>query len=307
MAGITGNTETRDRLEADGPAGPHGGEEPPRRRRFGRPATWVTVAVFGLFFINLAGVIGVPLVNSFGSRWFTTWLPEGWTTKWYSEAWDEFDLGQVFWVTALLSLLVVLLSVAIGVPAAYALARRSFPGKKLVLLLFLLPILAPPMTYGIPLATVLYKFHLAGSFTGVVLANLVPSVPFVVLTMTPFIEQIDPRIEAAARMCGAKTTAIFLRILAPLLVPGVLAASVLVLVRTVGMFELTFLTAGPESQTLVVALYYAMFSAGIRTQQSIDAMAVMYMFSMLVLLVIALRFVNPTQLVTRVKEERTEQ
>jgi putative spermidine/putrescine transport system permease protein len=95
-----------------------------------------------------------------------------------------------------------------------------------------------------------------------------------------------------------------LRVLAPLLVPGILAASVLVLVRTVGMFELTFLTAGPDSQTLVVALYYAVFSAGIRTQQSIDAMAVMYTLSMLVLLVIALRFVNPTQLVTRVRDEQ---
>jgi putative spermidine/putrescine transport system permease protein len=98
---------------------------------------------------------------------------------------------------------------------------------------------------------------------------------------------------------------VLLRVLAPLLVPGILAASVLVLVRTVGMFELTFLTAGPDSQTLVVALYYAVFSAGIRTQQSIDAMAVMYTLSMLVLLVIALRFVNPTQLVTRVREERS--
>jgi putative spermidine/putrescine transport system permease protein len=150
---------------------------------------------------------------------------------------------------------------------------------------------------------VLYKFHLAGTLTGVVLANLVPSVPFVVLTMTPFIEQIDPRIEAAARMCGAGTSSVLIRVMAPLLVPGILAASVLVLVRTVGMFELTFLTAGPDSQTLIVALYYAVFSAGIRTQQSIDAMAVMYTLSMLVLLVIALRFVNPTQLVTRVREE----
>ena len=75
------------------------------------------------------------------------------------------------------------------------------------------------------------------------------------------------------------------------------------LVRTVGMFELTFLTAGPDSQTLVVALYYAMSAAGIRAQQAMDAMAVMYTLMMLVLLVIALRFVNPTQLVARVKED----
>ena len=150
------------------------------------------------------------------------------------------------------------------------------PGKRLLYLLFLLPILMPPITYGIPLATVLYKYGFAGHLSGVVLANLVPSVPFVILTMTPFIEQIDPTLERAARMCGAGTGQVFIRILAPLLVPGILAACILVLVRTVGMFELTFLTAGPDPQTLVVALYYSMSAAGIRAQQSVDAMAVIY-------------------------------
>jgi putative spermidine/putrescine transport system permease protein len=289
-------------LRDDPAAGPDGG--PRERSLAAKPSTWIAWAVFLFFFVNLAGVVGVPLVDSFGTRWFTSWLPEGWTTHWYGDAWKEFDLGQVFQTTLYVSLLVVAISVVVGVPAAYALARRDFPGKRVVLLLFLLPILVPPITYGIPLATVLYKFQLAGSFSGVVLANLVPSVPFVVLTMTPFIEQIDPKIEAAARMCGAGTYSVFVRVLSPLLLPGILAASVLVLVRTVGMFELTFLTAGPTNQTLVVALYYAAFSAGIRTQQSIDAMAVLYTASMLVLLVAALRFINPTQLVTRVKEER---
>ena len=70
-----------------------------------------------------------------------------------------------------------------------------------------------------------------------------------------------------------------------------------------GMFELTFLTAGPDSQTLVVNLYNTMSSAGIRAQQSIDAMAVIYTSMMLVFVVVALRFINPTQLVARVKED----
>ncbi len=69
------------------------------------------------------------------------------------------------------------------------------------------------------------------------------------------------------------------------------------------MFELTFLTAGPTSTTLVVALFNSMNAAGIRAQQSVDAMAVIYMAVMLVLLVTALRFVNPTQLVSQVREE----
>ncbi|GAB2840125.1 ABC transporter permease subunit [Actinoallomurus bryophytorum] len=267
-----------------------------------RPGAWLVWGAVVFFMLILAGVVGAVVVDSFGTRWFTGWLPAGWTTRWYGTTWREFDLGGVLVVTLEVALAVVVVSLFIGVPAAYALARRTFPGKRVLMVAFLLPILIPPITYGVPLATVLYKFHLAGKLSGVILANLVPAVPFVILVMTPFIEQIDPKIEAAARMCGARTRVIFTRILGPLLLPGMLAAAILILVRTVGMFELTFLTAGPDSQTLVVALYYSVSSAGIRAQQEIDAMAVIYTMSMLVLLVVALRFVNPTQLVTQIKE-----
>jgi len=265
-----------------------------RRNRWWLVLLWVVVA-FG--FANLVALVGSVVVDSFGRRWFGGWLPDGFTAHWYSDAWSEFNLSSVMLVTLQVAVAVVVISVAIGVPASYVLARKAFPGKRVVMLLFVLPILVPPITYGIPLATLLYSWHLAGSMTGVILANLVPAVPFVILTMTPFIEQIDPKIEAAARMSGAPT-----RILAPLLIPGILAACILVLVRTVGMFELTFLTAGPTSTTLVVSLYDAVFAAGIRANQSVDAMATIYTVSMMVLLIVALRFVNPTQLVTRVKE-----
>ncbi len=275
-----------------------------RRPLIARPGTWLVWAIVIFFFVNLFGLVFTVLLNSFSKQWFGTWWPNGLTRDWYADAWKQFALFEVLKVTIEISLAVVVISGLIGVPAAYVLARRNFPGKRLVTLLFLLPIMVPPIAYGIPLATALYKFNLGGTMTGVILANLVPSVPFVILTMTPFIEQIDPKIEAAARMCGASTLSIFTRVLLPLLIPGVLAASVLVLVRTVGMFELTFLTAGATSQTLVVTLYYAISGAGIRAPQSVDAMAVLYMLMMLVLLVIALRFVNPTQLVTRVGEQR---
>jgi putative spermidine/putrescine transport system permease protein len=172
------------------------------------------------------------------------------------------------------------------------------------MLLFLLPMLVPPITYGIPLATVLYRSGLGGTMLGVILANLVPTVPFVILVMMPFIEQIDPKIEAAARVFGASTLRLFTSVLLPLLLPGMLAALLLVLVRTIAMFELTFLAAGPTSQTLVVALYYAVFAAGVRAVQSIDAMAVIYMAVTVVWLVIALRFVNPAQIVTRAKQTK---
>ena len=261
-------------------------------------AVWVLV---GFFVLNLFAMIATVVLDSFATRWLGTWLPLGLTTRWYGSAWDEFQLDDVLIVTFEAVFLVVAISGVLGVPAAYALARRDFPGKRLVMLLFLLPLLIPPITYGIPMATVLYQAGFAGSLSGVVMANLVPTVPFVVLVMIPFIEQIDPRIEAAARVFGANTPRLFLHVLLPLLLPGVLAALLLVLVRTIAMFELTFLTSGPTSQTLVVALYYAVFAAGVRAVQSIDAMAVIYMATTLVWLILALRFVNPTQIVGRAK------
>ena len=258
-------------------------------------AIWALVI---FFIINVVALVAAVVVNSFGTRWFNAWLPAGFTMRWYASAWQEFQLNEVLIVTFEVVGAVVALSGLLGVPAAYALARRNFPGKRLILLLFLLPMMIPPITFGIPLATVLYQLHLGGAMSGVILANLVPTVPFVVLVMIPFIEQIDPRIEAAARVFGAGTGALFLRILIPLLAPGILAALLLVLVRTIAMFELTFFTAGPGSQTLVVALYYAVYAAGVRAGQSIDAMAVVYMTTKLVWLLVALRFVDPTQIVT---------
>jgi putative spermidine/putrescine transport system permease protein len=263
-------------------------------------AIWAVVA---FFILNLFAMIGTVVTSSFATRWLGTWLPVGWTTRWYSSAWSEFQLGDVLLVTFQVVGAVVLISGALGVTAAYALARRDFPGKRVLVLLFLLPLLIPPITFGIPLATVLYQTGLAGTFWGVVAANLVPTVPFVILVMIPFIEQIDPKIEAAARVFGANTFKLFIHVLLPLLLPGILAALLLVLVRTIAMFELTFLVAGPTSQTLVVALYYAVFAAGVRAVQSIDAMAVIYMVTTLVWLIIALRFVNPTQIVTRAKQQ----
>jgi putative spermidine/putrescine transport system permease protein len=259
-------------------------------------AIWV---VMGFALLNIAALIAAVVVNSLGTRWFGTWFPAGLTTRWYAGAWEEFALPDVLLTTMEVVFAVVLISAAIGIPAAYALARTNFPGKPAVVLLFLLPLIVPSITYGIPLATVLYKLGLGGTIWGVILANLVPSVPFVILMMTPFIEQLDPRLEAAARVFGARTPSLFRHILVPMLAPGILAASLLVLVRTIGMFELTFLTAGPDSQTLVVALYYAAFAPGIRASQSVDAMAVVYMAVTLFWLVVALRFIDPTAIVGR--------
>jgi putative spermidine/putrescine transport system permease protein len=137
------------------------------------------------------------------------------------------------------------------------------------------------------------------NYWGVFASLLITGFRFTFPHILSYVTGIYPALEHAAATLGAGATRRFLHIYLPLLLPGILAALLLVLVRTLAMFELTFLTAGPTSQTLVVALYYAVFAAGVRAVQSIDAMAVIYMVTTLIWLLVALRFVNPTQIVGR--------
>ena len=256
------------------------------------------------FILNLLGIVSHVVVSAFAKRWFGTPLPPMLTTEWFSYAWSNFDLGRVLGVTIFVAMAVVLLALVLGFPAAYILARRNFRGKALLLLLYFLPLLIPQMTYGIPLATTLYRYGIGGTVAGVILANLVAMVPLAIFILMPFFEQISPNLEWGAAMLGASRFQIFRRVLLPLTVPGLLTAAVLILVNTVSNFELTFLVSGAGSQTLVVALFYNVFAGGVRPVYSVDAMAVIYMTTVLVLLLVALRFVRPTQMVFRLDQPR---
>ena len=172
------------------------------------------------------------------------------------------------------------------------------------MLLFLLPLLVPPITYGIPLATVLYQAGIwPARLRASLLANLVPTVPFVILVMIPFVEQIDPRIEAAARVFGAGTWRLFVHVLVPLLTagrPGGAAAGA-------GAHHRHVRTDLPDRRARPARRWWWRSTTRCSPPacgpvQSIDAMAVVYMVTTLVWLLIALRFVNPTQIVTRAKQ-----
>jgi putative spermidine/putrescine transport system permease protein len=256
----------------------------------------------GLFIVNLIAMVSTVIIDSFAQSWFKTLLPPAFTGQWYIDLAQDHNMTQLLGNTFFVAIATTLIALAIGFPAAYVLARKQFRLKGALYGLFLLPMLIPPLVYGIPLATLLIRLGLGGSQVGIVLINLIPITPFVIFILTPFIEQVDPAMEAASRMLGSGRFRTFRRIVLPLIIPGLLAAGVLALVRTFAAFELTYLVATTgSSQTLAVALYGDASGAGIRAHQLVNAMAVVYMLSTMTLVVIALIFVKPTQFVMSIK------
>jgi putative spermidine/putrescine transport system permease protein len=261
----------------------------------------IFLVAIAIYLANICGILLTVILNSASKGWYSGIFPKIFTSEWYKYVWADHDIPNLLWVTFLVSILVVVISLLIAYPAAYAMARFNFKFKGALLSLFLLPMIVPPMAYGIPLATVLYKFHLATKVSGVVLANLVPIVPFMILILTPFIEQVGTNLESAAKMLGASRLTTFFKILVPLTLPGIFTAAILSIVKTISMFELTYLVAGGRSQTIVVALYADAYAAGARPTQAVDALAVIYFLTAMACLVVALKFVSPTQMVFKVK------
>lgn len=279
------------------------GEQP--RPWFLKGRFWGAVCFYiaiGFFMVNILGLVGTVIIDSFGSHWFGgTWLPQGFTTDWYAYETRDHPLLALLFNTLFIAVSVTLIALAVGFGAAYVLARKQFRFKGALTILYLLPMLLPPLVYGIPLATVLLQY-LGGALPSVILINLVPVVPFVILILRPFIEQIDVSLESASRMLGANRLQTFWRVLLPLVIPGLLTAGILAMVRTIAMFELTYLVADANTQTLVVVLYSDAFAAGIRPNQAVDAMAVIYTLTTMAMVIVALIFVKPTQFVVSLKK-----
>ena len=258
--------------------------------------TWL---VAGLFAATLLAVLVSVIVTALSTSWGGSWLPSGFTFSWFGQAWDTPGLANSIAVTFEVAVADVAIALLVGVPAGYVLARKKFPGRNVIMLFALLPVILPPLTYAVQLAALMYRVGIGGTLLSVILVNLVPILPLVILITVPFVEQISPDVEHAAKVFGADNLRLFTRVLVPLLMPGIVAAGVLSLVRVLGSFELTFFVSGARTQTLVVTIFGALSDPGGPPPALTAAMTVFYMAIALLGLVISLRFANPAQTLAR--------
>lgn len=179
------------------------------------------------------------------------------------------------WAILALSMKVALWSVVLSLPPALAvahlLARRDFPGKSLLDAVVHLPLVLPPVVIGYFLLILLGRRGVIGEFldqwfgvvvafrwTGAAIACAVMGFPLMVRAIRLSIENIDPKLEAAARTLGAGRIGVLLTVTLPLALPGILTGVLLAFARSLGEFgaTITFVSNIPgETQTLPLAIY----------------------------------------------------
>ena len=183
-------------------------------------------------------------------------------------------LGPEEWQAVALSLKVsfwaTLASLPFGILAAYALARWRFSARQLLNGLVHLPLVLPPVVTGYLLLLAfgtqgalgrwLAEFGIVFAFrwTGAALAAAVMAFPLMVRAIRLSLEAVDPGLEEAAATLGASRLWVFLTVTLPLILPGILAGSILAFAKAMGEFgaTITFVSNIPgETQTLPTAIY----------------------------------------------------
>ena len=181
------------------------------------------------------------------------------------------------WTPLLLSLKVgaaaTALALVVGVPLAWLLTRRRFPGRQILSVAVLLPMVLPPTVLGYYLLLIIGRGGPVGRFSeaigfgrivftpaAAVIAAFVASLPFLVRASQAGFEQVDRMFEDAARTLGRTETAIFFTVTVPLAWRGILAGVALAFARAMGEFGATLMVAGNipnRTQTASIAIYDA--------------------------------------------------
>jgi len=167
--------------------------------------------------------------------------------------------------------LATVVSLVLGVPIAWLLARVEFPGRRLVRALVTVPLVLPPVVGGVALLLVFGRFGLVGKYldqafgftvpfttTGVVVAEAFVAMPFLIIAVEGALRGADARYEEAAATLGAGRLVTFTHVTLPLVAPGIAAGAVLCWARALGEFGATITFAGNYpgiTQTMPLAVY----------------------------------------------------
>ena len=219
----------------------------------------------GLYIVILGPIIPV-IIQSFAFQWhWPDLLPRVW---WWSVradstfplAWDYVlsPYSHVFEAagnTLFISLSVTLLALILCLPAARVLVSPHFKWKTQILSLFTLPLIVPEMALALAFLAVFIPLGLAGTYTGIIVAHLIPVLPYMMRVLVSVYQGLNPAVVEQAQLLGASRWQRLVHITIPLLLPGILAGCLFTLLVSSNIFLITFLVGQGRVETLPTLLF----------------------------------------------------
>lgn len=262
----------------------------PRAATNKRLASFAWHGLIVVLFAFLLAPVVIVVIMSIDTQPYLSFPPQGITLRWYASLIDNEKFIYGFKVSGLTALVASLIATGVGVPAAIALSRYRFPGRDVIGGLFIAPLMVPGVVLGLALLLALAPIGLTSTYTGLVIAHLAITIPYVIRTTMTALSATDAALfEEAAKTLGASNWTCFHRILLPLIFPGVIAGFAISFLISFDEAVLSLFLVGGSITTLPVEIFkYVSYT----TDPQVAALSVVLILISLVLVTVIERSIG---------------
>jgi putative spermidine/putrescine transport system permease protein len=214
----------------------------------------VVLAILVYAYLVVPSLVVIPISFS-GAGGDLSFPPKTFSLALYEELFTTATWMQPVVQSLEIAMLVCVVVTAVAVPAAYALVRFEFPGKRLVMMLMMSPVLVPVIVLALGMYLYFSRLGSSGTTLALVLGHAVYVIPFVIVTVAAGVRQLDPAIEFAATMVGAPRRTVFFRVVLPQLVPSIVAGALFAFLISFDEVVIAWFLSSAQTTTLPVRMY----------------------------------------------------
>ena len=222
------------------------------------PARVALVLFCALVLLYLVLPILIVMPMSFSSTRFLTFPPPSLSLRWYNEYIGNPAWMQATRVTATVAVLTVLIATPLGVAAAYAISNSRLRIMRLIHMTLLLPLVVPIIITAIGILFVYARVGLVATMSGLVLANVMLGLPYVVISVVAGLQSFDPAQEMVARSLGMNRLRSFFVVTLPQIKASVLAGAIFAFISAMDETIVGLFISGGQYQPLTKRMFTAL-------------------------------------------------
>lgn len=217
---------------------------------------WVFLGVFAALvaiYLMLPTLIVIPMsVNQSSVLGVFT---DGWSFQWFEEIFTNRQWARTAFISLQVALGTVLVATTIGTAAALGLQRVAAKWRLPITAVIVSPMIIPPVIIGIGTYVLFLRMYIEGTVLGLIIAHSVLALPFVVVTVTATLTQLDPVYDRAAASLGAGPWTRVRRVTLPLIAPGMIAGALFAFVMSWDEVVVSIFLTDSQTRTLPVFMW----------------------------------------------------
>jgi putative spermidine/putrescine transport system permease protein len=244
---------------------------------------WVMYPLTAATMLFVIAPLAVIVAMSVSASPFAAFPPRGFTLAWYGHVLADPDFRSSLTFSALLAGCATTGALVFGLPAAFALTRCAMPGRDVLRLVLLSPLIFPVLVVGVALLRLFSDWNSNSAPLNLLIGHILVTTPYVVRTVTASLLLADVSLEEAARTLGAGRWRVFRRVTLPQIAPGVAAGTLFAFMVSFDNYPISMWLADAQNVPMPMLIYRQV--ASIFTPAVPATSTLMILFAFVVVLV----------------------